>query len=60
MAKHTNMQRDVLVTNLEGQLEEIAAEARHTQATTDYQREHTRSIYRVQNSTGYFPESMLQ
>ena len=26
MAKHTNMQRDVLVTNLEGQLEEIADE----------------------------------
>ena len=26
MAKHTNMQRDVLVTNLEGQLEEIAQE----------------------------------
>ena len=26
MAKHTNMQRDVLVTNLEGQLEEIARE----------------------------------
>ena len=24
MAKHTNMQRDVLVTNLEGQLEELA------------------------------------
>ena len=26
MAKHTNMQRDVLVTNLEGQLEDIADE----------------------------------
>ncbi len=26
MSKHTNMQRDVLVTNLEGQLEEIARE----------------------------------
>ncbi len=26
MAKHTNMQRDVLVTNLEGQLEELAQE----------------------------------
>ena len=26
MAKHTNMQRDVLVTNLEEQLEEIAQE----------------------------------
>ena len=26
MSKHTNMQRDVLVTNLEGQLEEIASE----------------------------------